>query len=64
MGGLGYSGSNQSAATSGATTSAGGGVGGFNFNLSSAGLQKGVPTWALIAGLAIAGFVAYKVLKR
>lgn len=64
MAGLGYTGQNQSAATSGAFTDAGGGLSGFNFNLGSAGIQKGVPTWALAAGLAIAAFIAYKLAKR
>lgn len=63
MAGLGYtSGDNQSAVTTDQKVNAGGGSY-LNLNLSSAGLQKGVPTWALMAGLAVAAVVAYKLLK-
>lgn len=62
-GGAGYSMTNQGTSGSDATTSVGG-IGAVNLNLSSAGLQKGIPTWALIAGGIALAFVAYKFLRR
>lgn len=58
-----YSMTNQGTSGSDATTSVGG-IGAVNLNLSSAGLQKGVSTWALIAGGIVLAFVAYKYLRR
>lgn len=59
-GGGGYSMSNQGTSGSDATTYAGGGVGAQTFNLGSAGIQKGIPTWAIVGAAIVVGYLLWK----
>jgi hypothetical protein len=59
-GGAGGGMSNQGTSSSDATTNAGGGIGAQTWNLGSGGIQKGVPTWVIVAAVVGIGFVLWK----
>jgi|GEM_PF-6851841 len=63
-GGGGYSMSNQSAVSTPVTTTAGGGNGALNLNLSGAGIQNGTPAWVLYVVVGAVLFVVYKLVVK